>query len=159
MFPVDKTHTCAPRGERSGRGASSSSPLTSSSNLAASGSSHIDSSSGRNCGTVRPHDQFIMKRLPGYDSRASRAELAAFSSLGLVGAALITAAVSNALKFAEARDQIVSELSVSGLTNRLVAVAPATNILTNVLRIQTAKPIDPRLISPEGSSQPQRQPL
>src|SRR6266550_4513031 len=48
-----------------------------------------------------------MKRLPGYDSRTSRAELTAFCSLGLVGTALVTAAVSDALKFAAARDDIV----------------------------------------------------
>src|SRR6266699_5021314 len=62
-----------------------------------------------------------MKRLPGYDSRTSRAELAAFCSLGLVGTALVTAAVSNALKFAAARDDIVATLTVPGSTEQVIA--------------------------------------
>src|SRR5437899_2788365 len=72
-----------------------------------------------------------MKRLPGYDSRTSRAELAAFCSLGLVGTALVTAAVSNALKFAAARDDIVAKLTVPGSTDQALASVNATNGLTN----------------------------
>src|SRR5207244_8069051 len=79
-----------------------------------------------------------MKRLPGYDSRTSRAELAAFCSLGLVGAAVVTAAVSNAIKFAAAHDDIVTVLSVPGSTDQVIASVNATNGLKNLIRLHGA---------------------
>src|SRR3989442_13443096 len=100
-----------------------------------------------------------MKRLPGYDSRTSRAELAAFSGLGLVGAALITAAVSNAIKFAEARDCIIAELSAPGSTGGAVASASAKNTFTNLLRVHNAEPPEPHLMIPACSGRSQGQSL
>ena len=98
-----------------------------------------------------------MKRLPGYDSRTSRAELAAFCSLGLVGTALVTAAVSNALKFAAARDDIVATLTVPGSTDQVLASVNATNGLTNLIRLHSARPLDPLLMSPACTVRPQGQ--
>jgi hypothetical protein len=100
-----------------------------------------------------------MKRLPGYDSRTSRAELAAFCSLGLVGTALVTAAVSNAIKFSVARDDIVTALSVPGPTDRLIAGVNGTNGLTNLIRLHSAHTTDPHLINPACSVRPQAQPM
>jgi len=98
-----------------------------------------------------------MKRLPGYDSRTSRAELAAFCSLGLVGTALVTAAVSNALKFAAARDDIVAKLTVPGSTDQALASVNATNGLTNLIRLHSAHTPDPLLMSPACTVRPQGQ--
>ena len=100
-----------------------------------------------------------MKRLPGYDSRTSRAELAAFCSLGLVGTALVTAAVSNALKFAAARDDIVATLTVPGSTDQVLASVNATNGLTNLIRLHGAHPSDPHLMNPACSVRSQGQPM
>ena len=96
-----------------------------------------------------------MKRFPGYDCTTSRAELAAFSSLGLVATALIAAAFSDALKFAASRDSIITELSGPGPAQQRIAGIPANNALTNLLRVQTAKPVEGRLLlrgSPIGAS-------
>jgi len=98
-----------------------------------------------------------MKRLPGYDSRTSRAELTAFCSLGLVGTALVTAAVSNAIKFAAARDDIVTALSAPGSTDRVIASVNATNGFTNLIRLHSAHTPDPILMSPACSVRPQGQ--
>jgi len=49
-----------------------------------------------------------INRLPGYDRSTSRSESAAFLSLGVVGAALITAAVSNAINFARQRECVTA---------------------------------------------------
>src|SRR5436309_12920124 len=88
----------------------------------------------------------LMKRLPGYDSRTSRAELAAFCSLGLVGTALVTAAVSNAIKFAAARDDIVATLTMPGPTDQVIVSINATNGLTNLIRLHGAHASDPHLM-------------
>ena len=100
-----------------------------------------------------------MKRLPGYDSGTSRAELAAFCSLGLVGTALVTAAVSNAIKFAAARDDIVTTLTVPGSTEQVLASVKATNGFTNLIRVHSAEPPDPHLMIPSCSVRPQGQSL
>ena len=110
-----------------------------------------------NCKTViakRP-----MKRLPGYDSRTSRAELMAFCSLGLVGTALVTAAVSNAIKFAAARDDIVTALSAPGPKEQVLASANATNGLTNLIRLHSAHASDLHLVNPACSVRPHAQPM
>ena len=98
-----------------------------------------------------------MKRLPGYDSRTSRAELAAFCSLGLVGTALVTAAVSNAIKFAAARDDMVTTLSMPGPTDQVIVSINATNGLTNLIRLHSAHTLDPILMSPACTVRPQGQ--
>ena len=100
-----------------------------------------------------------MKRLPGYDSRTSRAELTAFCSLGLVGTALVTAAVSNAIKFAVARDDIVATLTVPGATDQVLASVNATNGLTNLIRLHGAHASDPHLMNPACSVRSQAQPM
>ena len=100
-----------------------------------------------------------MKRLPGYDSRTSRAELAAFCSLGLVGTALVTAAVSNALKFAAARDDIVAKLTVPGATEQVIVGINATNGITNLIRLHGAHASDPHLMNPACSVRSQAQPM
>jgi len=98
-----------------------------------------------------------MKRLPGYDSRTSRAELTAFCSLALVGTALVIAAVSNAIKFAAARDDIVAKLSVPGPRDQVLASVNATNGLTNLIRLHSAHVSDPHLMNPACSVRPQGQ--
>jgi len=98
-----------------------------------------------------------MKRLPGYDSRTSRAELTAFCSLGLVGTALVTAAVSDAIKFAAARDDIVTTLTMPVATDRVLASVNATNGLTNLIRLHSAHTLDPLLTSPACTVRPQGQ--
>ena len=100
-----------------------------------------------------------MKRLPGYDSRTSRAELTAFCSLGLVGTALVTAAVSNAIKFAAARDDIVINLTLPGSTERVLASVNATNGLTNLVRMHSTHTSDPQFMRPACSVRPQVQPM
>ena len=52
-----------------------------------------------------------LTRLPGYDNRTRRCEWAAFVGLGLTSAALISVAVSDAMKFAAERECIVAALS------------------------------------------------
>jgi len=100
-----------------------------------------------------------MKRLPGYDSRTSRAELAAFCSLGLVGTALVTVAVADAIKFAAARDDIVTALSAPGPTDQVIATINATNGFTNLIRLHGAHASDPHLMNPASSVRPQAQPM
>ena len=100
-----------------------------------------------------------MKRLPGYDSRTSRAELTAYCSLGLVGTALVTAAVSDAIKFAAARDDIVTTLTMPGATDRVLASVNATNGLTNLIRLHGAHTLDPLLMRPACSVPEQVHPM
>jgi hypothetical protein len=52
-----------------------------------------------------------MNRLPGYDRYTRSAELALFSSLGLVALVLIGFAVTDATNFAVNRDAIVAAVS------------------------------------------------
>jgi hypothetical protein len=98
-------------------------------------------------------------RLPAYDSRTSRSELFAFSSLGLVGAALVAAAVSSAMKFAEARQDIVSALSFTSATPSPVANRPPDQTFTNVLRVRATVPTQDALINHTASPASQPQPL
>jgi hypothetical protein len=100
-----------------------------------------------------------MKRFPGYDCGTSRAELAAFSSLGLVALALIAVALSDALKFAASRDSINMELSGTGSTQQTVAGVITNNALTNLSRLQTAKPVERRLFIRGGAVGTSGQPL
>jgi hypothetical protein len=67
-----------------------------------------------------------INRLPGFDPATSRSEQAAFGALGLVGAALIVFAMSDALRFAEERDYIVAALS------RPATVTPTAVAVTNL---------------------------
>jgi hypothetical protein len=52
-----------------------------------------------------------MHRLPGFDFPTRKAELIAFSSLGAVALSLIGFAVNDAVRFAQARDCIASNLA------------------------------------------------
>ena len=81
-----------------------------------------------------------MKRLPGYDYTTSRTELVAFASLGSVGVALIVLAVGNAARFAEAREEIVTALSVPAATQQLAASSNTNHALTNVMHSQSVSP-------------------
>jgi hypothetical protein len=69
-----------------------------------------------------------MNRLPGYDARTRSAELAVFSSLGLVALALIGFAVLDAMKFVVNRDAIIA--AVSGQSQRALSkeAAAKTNV-------------------------------
>ena len=82
----------------------------------------------------------FMKRLPGYDNTTDRTELVAFASLGSVGIALITLAVGDAVRFAEAREEIAASLSVSTATQQLVASSNTNHALTNVMHSQSMAP-------------------
>ena len=88
----------------------------------------------------------VMKRLPGYDLKTSRAELAAFSSLGLIGVSLIIAGVSNGLKFAERRSEIIATLSGSRSADQINAGGNRNHEVTNLVEVQKAAPLQGRLI-------------
>ncbi len=57
-----------------------------------------------------------MIRLPVYDRGTQRFELAAFLCLGLVGVMLVAYALSDAIKFAVARDDIIAALTTGSPT-------------------------------------------
>ena len=100
-----------------------------------------------------------MKRLPGYDSRTSRAELTAFCSLGIVGTALVTVAVANAFKFAAAHDDIVTALSAPVSTDRLIASVNEPDGLTNLTRLHSAHTPLPLFLRPACSVPTQAHPM
>jgi len=69
-----------------------------------------------------------MIRLPVYDRGTQRFELAAFLCLGLVGVMLVAYALSDAIKFAVARDDIIAALT----TGSPVPIGHAAHGQTNV---------------------------
>jgi hypothetical protein len=100
-----------------------------------------------------------MNRLPGYDGSTSRAELAAFSSLGLIGAALITGAVCDAVKFARDRDCIVGTLSAPLGVKPVCPYANSTRNATNLTRAHLAPATDLHVPTPASPPNTQGQPL
>lgn len=79
-----------------------------------------------------------MKRLPAFDRRTSRAETAAFVSLGLLAVTLVTLAVCDGFKFASRRDAIIAALEGGTPAMPLYAGSVLTNRTTT--NVPTAQP-------------------
>ncbi len=75
-----------------------------------------------------------MNRLPGFDRPTRRSEFAVFLSLGLVATGLIAFAARDAMKFADAREGIVStwESEPSHAEPALLVGARTNHAFTNL---------------------------